>query len=794
MIRLRFTSRGLLVAALGGFAFLLGSLLNLSILNLSGYVLWTLLAMALIIGLFEMRGLTLQAVATRVGEPGDETLVWARLLSTRRAGPYGLSLKQGRLWTPDRCVHAPDAAGIRFQLSGPPPPKGLVVRLRALPLGLLTVAKLARPTWLADQEELETPVPLPNPQGLPQDPSGAIRDHRPGEGIRDVHWPVSARRQKLVVRVREPEPEPRSHARPQGSLPEAPAEPPRPQLLRIMTCVASVGAIAFMGEYGVLSPILLVVAGLVMTLGAWASIKREGRPGLGVQAMLYLGMLAAVIWYASDLKAHILAKAPIAIPLAAVIALFVWDLRDRTYIRAQHLFLILVLTLLPAFLPARETRMLGILYAITMLALILASWADSRHQLGSARVSVRDLRSFSSSLIPLGAVVAIAMLAQPWLPSVPLPPLPSFNAFAGPGMPNLSSASMPGQEGSLALNDRWPTGTHAVLKSRPQLRRLRSEVFDTYQDGYWLRSLRETKTFPTEPGGQLVSFRLLTNDVRVLTLPEEAQEIVKSPLRPTWYADGMVRLRASTWQGYRYVVRTGTRGAYATEPPVPSERSKQNTPLALREIARDFAGAAPTAREAMIALVMRLRQEYAYDLDAPQAPKGKDPTLHFLTKSRKGFCLHFASALVLLGRELDIPTRLVSGYAGDGPGDWEGTYTEGDAHAWVEAYVDGRWEAFDPTPAAPASGSGWKGARVGAIGLIVIALGLRIWLGQRQPRAVRHYRRMLGRLRRKGAPVTEATAPREALALARQHFTAEQGLECEGIVSRYERERYARRP
>ncbi|MFI5254082.1 MAG: DUF3488 and DUF4129 domain-containing transglutaminase family protein [Candidatus Limnocylindrales bacterium] len=74
--------------------------------------------------------------------------------------------------------------------------------------------------------------------------------------------------------------------------------------------------------------------------------------------------------------------------------------------------------------------------------------------------------------------------------------------------------------------------------------------------------------------------------------------------------------------------------------------------------------------------------------------------------SRAGFCEHFATTMVMLLRELDIPSRLVMGYLPGqrGPdGVWQ--VTAGAAHAWVEVYFPGYgWVVFDPTPGNQANG------------------------------------------------------------------------------------------
>ena len=99
-------------------------------------------------------------------------------------------------------------------------------------------------------------------------------------------------------------------------------------------------------------------------------------------------------------------------------------------------------------------------------------------------------------------------------------------------------------------------------------------------------------------------------------------------------------------------------------------------------------------------IVSFLRTYGVYDLNTPKIPDGEDFVLYFLTESRRGYCVHFASAAVLLLRAAGYPARYVTGYAVDGPaGQWN-EVTEDDAHAWVEFYSLGwGWYCLDPTPA-----------------------------------------------------------------------------------------------
>lgn len=91
----------------------------------------------------------------------------------------------------------------------------------------------------------------------------------------------------------------------------------------------------------------------------------------------------------------------------------------------------------------------------------------------------------------------------------------------------------------------------------------------------------------------------------------------------------------------------------------------------------------------------------AYSLDTPRVPEGEDFALWFLRESDTGYCVHFATATVLLLRAANIPARYVTGYYfKTAAGQWADV-TEDDAHAWVEYYLDGYgWQVLDPTPAA----------------------------------------------------------------------------------------------
>ena len=87
-----------------------------------------------------------------------------------------------------------------------------------------------------------------------------------------------------------------------------------------------------------------------------------------------------------------------------------------------------------------------------------------------------------------------------------------------------------------------------------------------------------------------------------------------------------------------------------------------------------------------------------YDPDTPRTPAGEDFVAHFLTQ-RQGYCMHFASAGVLMLRLLGIPARYVTGYSADIPDSGEADVPDSAAHAWAEIYLeDYGWYPVEVTP------------------------------------------------------------------------------------------------
>ncbi|UCH36338.1 MAG: DUF4129 domain-containing protein [Armatimonadota bacterium] len=128
-------------------------------------------------------------------------------------------------------------------------------------------------------------------------------------------------------------------------------------------------------------------------------------------------------------------------------------------------------------------------------------------------------------------------------------------------------------------------------------------------------------------------------------------------------------------------------------------------PFSAREVedlARQAVGDVADPAAQVSAIVGWVQARARYSLDAPATPPGEDAVVHFLTRSRVGYCDLFASAVALMCRAQGIPARVAVGFA---PGDYDasdGVYVvrEEDSHAWVESFLpDEGWITVEASPA-----------------------------------------------------------------------------------------------
>jgi transglutaminase-like putative cysteine protease len=109
---------------------------------------------------------------------------------------------------------------------------------------------------------------------------------------------------------------------------------------------------------------------------------------------------------------------------------------------------------------------------------------------------------------------------------------------------------------------------------------------------------------------------------------------------------------------------------------------------------------AETPYETVLALESWFRQRggFRYDESPPRAPRA--PLTAFVTRTKAGYCQHFAGAMAAMLRMLGVPARVAVGFtSGQKRADDTWLVTDHEAHAWVEVWFpDHGWIPFDPTP------------------------------------------------------------------------------------------------
>ncbi len=150
-----------------------------------------------------------------------------------------------------------------------------------------------------------------------------------------------------------------------------------------------------------------------------------------------------------------------------------------------------------------------------------------------------------------------------------------------------------------------------------------------------------------------------------------------------------------TYRAYSAMERSRVR------PEDPAERARRlqlpagldpRIPALAETLAEGAVGDRAIARQ----LESALQSRYAYTLELPG--RVKDPLADFLFERHAGHCEDFATALAILLRTRQIPARVVVGFHGGERAAGEYLIRAGDAHAWVEAEIDGYVLRLDATP------------------------------------------------------------------------------------------------
>jgi transglutaminase-like putative cysteine protease len=261
----------------------------------------------------------------------------------------------------------------------------------------------------------------------------------------------------------------------------------------------------------------------------------------------------------------------------------------------------------------------------------------------------------------------------------------------------------------------------------------RSYSYDKYTGSGWQSSPTDKVSY--QPGQEISgiysdSFEIVTQEIRLgnavrgtlysagppVTLDHEAQVFwrteVEEDIKRESQTIGLADMFAVSTDSLHYQVRSlvssagdeELRNAEEVVPEWINERYLQlpeTVPERVRELAREIIANQPTRYDQAKAIEAFLRS-YPYTLQLPAPPLDWDIADYFLFELQTGYCDYYATSMVVLARSVDLPARLVVGYA-SGQYDRENDYflvSEADAHSWVEIYFSGYgWIPFEPTAA-----------------------------------------------------------------------------------------------
>ena len=289
------------------------------------------------------------------------------------------------------------------------------------------------------------------------------------------------------------------------------------------------------------------------------------------------------------------------------------------------------------------------------------------------------------------------------------------------------------------------------LEGTPNLYHLRGAAYDTYDGNRWWLPIPARSFITLNP--QLLSLpvprglvpnrimvtRLQSSDPQIFfpleTLSLELGDVEQMEWASN--ASGPVRVRANQPYTYSYLEgKDGFQGLMALPGlPTPEVQAKQlllseEVRAKLSPLAQKITQNAKTPAEKVTAVTSYLLENYTYSLNfkggfifAKDNPnimrrfvdgKQMDMVVRFLLANPKqgAHCEYFASSAALLLRCVGVPTRYVTGYFAH---EEEAPNTiivrQRDAHAWCEAWVEGKgWLTVEATPPA-----GWPEQTKGPI-------------------------------------------------------------------------------
>jgi transglutaminase-like putative cysteine protease len=366
-----------------------------------------------------------------------------------------------------------------------------------------------------------------------------------------------------------------------------------------------------------------------------------------------------------------------------------------------------------------------VLGAVSFAALLAVDGAH-RHQMWRNRPTVQGTGGGAGSPAALvSGAVAIALLAGATVTVIgTVGQLPGGNGGGSAGglglNPFTQLRGMLDQDGTAEL-----FRVRGLGDQRRYLRALTLPVYD--HNGGWARGGKNNELPRGDDAGKDLSappgYRGGSPDTTEIQIEPISSEdvwapVVGVPLRLRGLPDGM---RYDPASGMVYGEQTRTLPAYTevadlTEPTADElyadgdfsgsdeidEVYTRNDGIAPKvvDLANTLTVGKSTELDKVHAIEDHFDPSHGFKYDTQTATGSDESALEdFLFRSKTGFCEQYASAMAILLRAANIPSRVAMGYTSGYPNDNYRTITTQNAHAWVEVYFPSAgWQLFDPTP------------------------------------------------------------------------------------------------
>jgi transglutaminase-like putative cysteine protease len=370
------------------------------------------------------------------------------------------------------------------------------------------------------------------------------------------------------------------------------------------------------------------------------------------------------------------------------------------------------------------------LFLALFLVFGIATFSSSeirRSSRGPDTVCRAGLRDFPARLAGFSLLIAIGVLAMTGglffiLPRTYRAAFQRLAAVSGLVAPGFSNEVRLGQTGEIQQMDtpvmhiriqgmngqtdlKWRGGALGEFDGKRWFNSTNAGKFLRAQGGFvWLVDSREL----WHPG------RLISYDVALRSIDSSALFLAGIPQIVRLEGEGVIRTPAGAFRA----ALGASNVHYSAESYVTRDRLVTPEPEGLTldgrnyytllppfdprilELARGLAAGKTTPEQRAWAIEDYLRRNFGYTLD--MLPREvPDPLAHFLFERRQGHCEYFASAMAVMLRSIHIPARVATGFQSGVYNPVSGWHIvrSGDAHSWVEAFIDGRgWMTFDPTP------------------------------------------------------------------------------------------------